>query len=78
MWVNLFFMDQALFHLSGYINSQSSRMWCAENLYALQENPLQLSKSFFFFGVWCLENEMGFLCSLKRLRGEDNVITHCL
>ena len=57
MWGNLFFMGQAWFHLRGYINSQRSRMWSAENSRALQENPLHLSKS--VICVQCLKNEMG-------------------
>jgi hypothetical protein len=55
VWDNLFFMGP-WFHLSGYINSQSSRMWCAENLPALQDNPLQLSKSVFVC-VWGLSRK---------------------
>jgi hypothetical protein len=49
VFVNLFFMGEALSYLSGYINSQNDRIQCAENAHALQENPLHLSK----MGVWC-------------------------
>jgi hypothetical protein len=60
-------MDEAWFHLSGYINSQNSRIWSAENPHALHENPLHLSES--VFGAQCLENELGDHCFLKRWRG---------
>jgi len=41
---NLFFMDEVWFHLRGYINSQKSRIWSAENSHILHENPLPSSK----------------------------------
>jgi hypothetical protein len=40
----LFFMGEAWFYLSGYINCQNSRIWSAENPHALHVNPLHLSK----------------------------------
>jgi len=32
---NLSSMDEAWFHLSGYMNSQNTRVWFAENLHLL-------------------------------------------
>jgi hypothetical protein len=43
-----FFTDEAYFHLWGYINSQNSRVWCAQNPHAFHESPLHDEK----FGVW--------------------------
>lgn len=43
-----FFTDEAWFHVSGYINSQNMRMWCAENPHIFRENPLHPLK----IGVW--------------------------
>jgi hypothetical protein len=40
----LLFMDEAWFHLNGYINNQNSRIWSDKNPHALHENPLHLSK----------------------------------
>jgi uncharacterized protein YkuJ len=34
-----FFTDEAYFHLSGYINSQNSRVYCVHNLHAFHEWP---------------------------------------
>jgi hypothetical protein len=46
----MFFMtDDALFHLSGYVNSQNSRYWATENPHGLHEQPLHDQK----IGVWC-------------------------
>jgi hypothetical protein len=33
--------DEAWIHLSGYINSQNSRIWSAENPHTFHENSLQ-------------------------------------
>jgi len=44
-----FFTDEAWFHLSGYVNSQFTRIWAAENLHIVHEEPLHLQK----IGVWC-------------------------
>jgi hypothetical protein len=38
------YCDEAWFHLSGYVNSQNSRIWSAENPHAFYERPLQLLK----------------------------------
>jgi uncharacterized protein YkuJ len=41
---NAFFSDEAWFHLNGYINSQKSRLWNAENPHAVIESPLHSVK----------------------------------
>ena len=38
----------AWFHLSGYVNSQNSRIWASENTNAIREEPLHSEK----IGVW--------------------------
>jgi hypothetical protein len=43
-----FFTDEAYFHLSGYINSENSRVWCAHNPHAFHVSPLRDKKT----GVW--------------------------
>ena len=43
-----FFTEGAHLHLSGYINSQNSRVWCAHNPHAFHESPLLDEK----IGVW--------------------------
>lgn len=63
-----------MFHLSGHINSQISRIWNAENPRALHENTLYSSKE--VFSAKCLEKEVWDNCSINRLwevgeRGED-------
>ncbi|KAL4084269.1 hypothetical protein QTP88_028094 [Uroleucon formosanum] len=45
----VFFSDEAWFHLSGYVNSQNSRIWSTQNPHALHETPLHSQK----IGVWC-------------------------
>jgi len=47
-WDVTFFTDEAYFHLSGYINSQNSRVWCAHNPTAFHDSPLHDEK----IGVW--------------------------
>ena len=44
-----FFTDEAWFHLSGYVNSQNTRIWAAENPHTVHEEPLHSQK----IGVWC-------------------------
>ena len=51
-------------HLSGYISSQNSRVWSAENTHALHENPRHSSD--IGVGARCLENKLWEHCSLKR------------
>jgi hypothetical protein len=45
----VFYSDEAWFHLSGYVNSQNSRTWSAENPHTFQERPLHSLK----VGKWC-------------------------
>jgi hypothetical protein len=46
---NLYFSDEAWFHLDGYVNSQNSRIWSTDNPHAIYEKPLYAQK----IGVWC-------------------------
>jgi hypothetical protein len=39
-----FSTDEDLFHLSGYVNTQNTRMWSSENLLAVHEKPLHDQK----------------------------------
>jgi len=43
------FSDKAWFHLSGYVNSQNSRIWASENANVIHEEPPHSEK----IGVWC-------------------------
>jgi hypothetical protein len=43
------FRDEAWFHLNGYINSQNSQLWSAENPHAVIQSPLHSVE----IGVWC-------------------------
>jgi len=45
----MFFTDEAWFHLSGYVNSQNYRTWRTENPHNYTETPLHSQK----IGVWC-------------------------
>ena len=88
-WTNFFLMYEAWFHLSGYINSQHSRMWSAENPHALHENPLHPSKIsvrsaqswiwimeiLFFEGAVAVENYHNLLTQLITLLEEND--GHC-
>jgi hypothetical protein len=38
------FTDEAWFHLSGYVNTQNTRLWSFENPYAVHEKPLHDQK----------------------------------
>jgi len=40
----IIFTDEAYSHLSGYINSQNSRVWCAHNSHAFRESQLHDEK----------------------------------
>jgi hypothetical protein len=44
----LIFTDEAWFHLSGYLNSQNTRIWSTENPHEIIEVPLHPQK----IGVW--------------------------
>jgi hypothetical protein len=43
------YSDEAWFHLSGYVNSQNSRIWSVENPHTFHERPLHSLK----VAVWC-------------------------
>ncbi|GFG30322.1 hypothetical protein Cfor_01564 [Coptotermes formosanus] len=49
-------MDDAWFHLNGYINSQKSRIWSAETPPAQHENTLHSSK----IGIRCVVSRKRF------------------
>jgi hypothetical protein len=71
-----FFTDKAYFHLSGYINSQNSCVWCAHNPQALHESLLHDEK----IGVWvgmsrrCIVGPIFFLEALNSQRYCDNIV----
>jgi hypothetical protein len=44
-----FFTDEAWFHLSGYVNSQNSRVWSATTPHEIKDTPFRDLK----VGVWC-------------------------
>lgn len=44
-----YFTDEAWFHLSGYVNSQNSRIWSTKNPHEFKQIPLHDQK----VGVWC-------------------------
>jgi hypothetical protein len=46
--VAFFFTDEAWFHLSGYVNSQNSRVWSATKPHEIQDTPLYDEE----IGVW--------------------------
>jgi hypothetical protein len=45
----VFFTDEAWFHLSGYVSSQNYQTWITENPYNYTESPLHPQK----IGGWC-------------------------
>jgi hypothetical protein len=45
------FSDEAWFHLSGYVNSQNTRLWGSENPHALFEVPFHFQKVGVFFAL---------------------------
>jgi hypothetical protein len=45
----LFITDKAYFHLSGYVDSQNTRIWSDENPHAVHHIPLNDIK----IGLWC-------------------------
>jgi hypothetical protein len=53
------FSDEAWFHLSGYVNSQNTRLWGSENPHALFEEPLQSQK----VGVFCALSQLRIISS---------------
>jgi len=75
-----FFTDEAWFRLSGYINSQTRKMWGAENPHELQANSLHLSKLGLVDSV-SGKKKLWEHSSLKRLEEGTflacAVITHC-
>ena len=43
------YSDETWFHVSGYVNSQNTRIWATEHTHEIHEIPLHLGKT----GVWC-------------------------
>jgi hypothetical protein len=46
---DIFFSDEACFHLTDHVNSQNTHIWSMENPHAAHETPLHPIK----IGVWC-------------------------
>ena len=46
---NIWFTDEAHFHLCGHINSQNYRFWGSENPHVVKEKPLHVEKC----TAWC-------------------------
>jgi hypothetical protein len=44
-----FFVEEAWFHIPGYVNSQNSRVWSATNPHEIKDTPLHEQK----VSVWC-------------------------
>jgi hypothetical protein len=44
------FTDETWFHLSGYINSQNTRVWAEETPHKIHTEPLHSEK----IGAWCV------------------------
>jgi hypothetical protein len=55
-----FFSDEALFHLTNYVNTQNTHIWSAENTYIAHETPLHPVK----IGVWCAVSRRGIVWSI--------------
>jgi hypothetical protein len=53
----LFITDEASFHLSGYVNSQNTRIWSGQNTHAVHQTPLHDIK----IGVWCALSARGII-----------------
>jgi hypothetical protein len=68
------FTDEAYFHMSGYINSQNSHVWCVHNPHAFHESLLYDDK----IGVWvgmsrrCIVRPIFFSETLNSQRYCDN------
>ena len=54
---NLWMIDEAHFHLSGYVNKQNFRYWAAANPHQLHERPLHSAK----ITVWCVISSSGII-----------------
>jgi hypothetical protein len=48
-----FYSDEAWFHLIVYVDSQNSRIWCAENSHTFHERPLHSVK----VRIWCVVSQ---------------------
>ena len=48
----IFFSDDALFTLFGYVNKQNYRIWGSENLQVIEKRPLHPEKFTFWCALW--------------------------
>ena len=54
---NVWFTDEAHFHLSGHVNKQNMRFWGTENPHEIQEKPLHVEKC----TAWCAISTHGII-----------------
>ena len=69
-----FFTDEAYCHLSGFINTQKSQFWCAQNPHAFHESPLHNEK----IGVWVgmsRRHVVGLISLSRRLSTPNGTVT---
>lgn len=63
---NIFFSDEAHFHIGGYVNKQNMRYWSASNPKEVHEKPLHSPKT----TVWCAVSGNGIIGPYFFGRGE--------
>lgn len=63
---NIFFSDEAHFHIGGYVNKQNMRYWSASNPKEFHEKPLHSPKT----TVWCAISGNGIIGPYFYDRGE--------
>lgn len=68
---NLWFSDEAHFHLSGYTNKQNCRYWAPENPQELHQRPLHSPK----VTVWCAVSSMGIIGPYFFEDNAENAVT---
>ena len=67
-----FFSDEAWIHLSGYINSQNTRIWSAHNPHEFVESPLHPLK----IGIWMAMSRRRIV-GLIFFQGRLNSVSYC-
>lgn len=71
---NIFFSDEAHFHIGGYVNKQNMRYWSAYNPKEIHERPLHCPKT----TVWCAISGNGIIGPYFFGRGETvNAERYC-